>query len=146
MSQSIPFQSGTGEAPLKATNTERGASPEQLPTEVEIPKRRRFSASYKQQILNEAESAPHGGIGEILRREGLTHAHLQMWRTQLRRGSLEGLKVGRKPKSELERENEQLKLKNMKLQSECEKLELIVEYQRKVGLLLGEAKAQEPKS
>ena len=107
--------------------------------EVEAPKRRRtFSASYKRQILDEVDAAAHGQVGVILRREGLTSGNLGAWRAQLRRGTLEDKKRGRKPKTELEREIEDLRLRNAKLEAENEKLELIVEYQKKMAALMSD--------
>jgi transposase-like protein len=55
------------------------------PELVEQPKRRRFTAEYKLEILAEAEActAP-GEIGELLRREGLYTSHLTYWRKQRR--------------------------------------------------------------
>ena len=40
-------------------------------------KRRNFTAAYKHRILEEADRCEqHGGIGELLRREGLYSSHL----------------------------------------------------------------------
>ncbi|MDE2730798.1 MAG: transposase, partial [Bacteroidota bacterium] len=62
------------------------------PTEV-IPraKRRRFSASYKLRILEEADAATASGeVGALLRREGLYSSHLTQWRRQREQGTLLG--------------------------------------------------------
>lgn len=54
-------------------------------------KRRRFTAEYKLRILREADArAATGGIGEMLRREGLYTSHLSSWRRERERGELEG--------------------------------------------------------
>ena len=62
------------------------------PTEV-VPKakRRRFTASYKMRILDEAElcSKP-GEVGALLRREGLYSSHLAQWRKQREYGAFYG--------------------------------------------------------
>src|SRR5215469_4828946 len=44
-------------------------------------KRRTFTAEYKQRILQEADSAAAipGGVGALLRREGLYSSHLVSW-------------------------------------------------------------------
>ena len=46
------------------------------------PKRRSFTAEYKQRILQEAEAAAvtRGGLGALLRREGLYSSLLAYWR------------------------------------------------------------------
>ena len=50
-------------------------------------KRRRFTAEYKRRILREADAlAETGGIGEMLRREGLYTSHLSSWRRERERG------------------------------------------------------------
>ena len=60
--------------------------------EVEVlakPERRHFSAEYKRKILLEVEQAREkGGIGAILRREGLYFSHLRDWREAGERGAL----------------------------------------------------------
>jgi transposase-like protein len=65
-----------------------------LPDPEVVPKaeRRRFSAEYKQHILQEAEACTRPGeVGALLRREGLYSSHLTTWRQQRRRGELQGL-------------------------------------------------------
>ena len=65
--------------------------------------RRRFEASYKLQILDEADRCTEPGqLGELLRREGLYSSHLTTWQKQRDEGALSGLrekKRGRKPKT-----------------------------------------------
>ena len=47
------------------------------------PKRRHFSASYKLRILQQADAcAGSGGVGALLRREGLYYSNLCTWRRQ----------------------------------------------------------------
>ena len=58
----------------------------------EKPTRRRFTASYKLQLLQQADACNKlGDIGRLLRREGLYSSHLTSWRRQRERGSLDGL-------------------------------------------------------
>lgn len=114
------------EGALKAVDTEVVAKPQ----------RRNFPLAYKRSILEAVDAAKHGEIGVILRREGLTYNHLVLWRQQFKRTELEPVKRGRKPKSELERELEQLRLAHAKLESENQKLQLIVEYQKKLASLM----------
>jgi transposase len=62
---------------------EVGAAVPPDPEVVAKAKRRRFTADYKQQILTKADAAAeHGGIGALLRREGLYSSHLTKWRVR----------------------------------------------------------------
>lgn len=100
-------------------------------------KRRRFSPQYKLRILREADAlADTGGIGELLRREGLYSSHLTTWRRERERGELEGLaakKRGRKadPDRALAQENERLVRENARLQRRLTQAEAIIEIQKK---------------
>jgi len=112
------------------------------PEVLEKASRRRFTAKYKLDILEEAEHCEAGQIGALLRREGLYSSHLTTWRRQREAGALEALgprKRGRKPKvrdvqsqrlGELERENERLRQR-------LAQAETIIEVQKKVSTLLG---------
>src|SRR5260370_8724610 len=67
---------------------------------VERPKRRRFSAAYKLDILRQVDACSElGGVGEVLRREGLYSSHLTDWRRERDQGALATIakKRGRKP-------------------------------------------------
>jgi|SRR5699024_1446373 len=90
------------------------------------PKRRRFTAEYKLQILQEYDTAPKGEKGAILRREGLYDSSIQLWRKQRNDGALKNLDRTKNTadsehakqhakekadKAKLERENERLKKK-----------------------------------
>ena len=106
-------------------------------------KRRRFSAEYKLRVLREADAlAEIGGIGELLRREGLYSSHLSAWRRERERGELEGLaakKRGRKadPDRVLAQENERLARENARLEQRLAQAEAIIEIQKKVSSILG---------
>lgn len=107
-----------------------------------VPKaeRRRFSADYKQRILQEAAACTRPGeVGALLRREGLYSSHLTTWRQQRRRGARQGLtpaKRGRKADphaaeiARLQRENERLK-------AQLARAELIIDVQKKLSRMLG---------
>lgn len=104
-------------------------------------KRRIFSASYKKRILAEIEAAAGtGGIGEILRREGIYSSTLTGWRKE-RDAAVESAfsqKRGPEPKrNPLTSENEKLRRQNQRLQEELRKAEIIIEVQKKVAMLLG---------
>src|ERR1035441_10483795 len=63
------------------------------PEVVAKPKRRTYTAEYKQRILQEAEVAAttRGGLGALLRREGLYSSLLAYWRRERAHGILDAL-------------------------------------------------------
>jgi transposase-like protein len=109
---------------------------------MEKAKRRRFAAEFKLRILKEADACGRGGLGALLRREGLYSSHLVEWRRARDAGELAGLTPRKRgPKVQApdplaaklaatEREVARLKAENAKLQ-------LICDVQKKVSLLLG---------
>jgi len=109
----------------------------------ERPVRRRFTAGYKLQLLQQADACRESGdIGRLLRREGLYFSHLTRWRHQRERGSLDGLtpnKRGRKAAkcNPLLPEVERLRKENEQLTNRLKQAQLIIEVQKKVSQLLG---------
>jgi transposase len=126
---------------------EAGATPTSAsrpdPEVVAKAKRRTFTAEYKQRILQEADSAAatSGGVGALLRREGLYSSHLVSWRRERRAGVLEALKPRKRgPRSErnsLAEENQKLRRQVGQLTEKLRKAEIIIEVQKKVAALLG---------
>lgn len=106
-----------------------------------VPKRRTFTADYKKDILEEIDaSAEPGGVGAILRREGLYSSHLTEWRKERDRGVLASLgkKRGRKPsRHPLSDEVEKLRRDNAELKRRLEQAELIIDVQKKLSSMLG---------
>ena len=106
-------------------------------------RRRSFNAQYKLRILREADAlAASGGIGEMLRREGLYSSHLTSWRGERERGELAGLtekKRGRKARADkaLVKENQRLARENARLEKRLAQAETIIDVQKKVATLLG---------
>ena len=102
--------------------------------------RRRFTAEYKQRILQEADACTHAGdIGALLRREGLYSSHLNTWRHQRARGALQGLspaKRGRKADPQAA-EHARLVRETERLKAQLARAELIIDVQKKVSQLLG---------
>jgi len=114
------------------------ASPE-LP---DRPRRRTFTASDKLRILRQVDEAEPGGIGAILRREGLYSSLLTDWRRQRDAGAYEALKaIRRGPKvatnHPLAAEHAQLLRDNKRLALRLQRAEAVIEIQKKVALLLG---------
>jgi transposase-like protein len=104
-------------------------------------KRRTFTAEYKQRILAAADAAAaHGGIGALLRREGLYSSHLVTWRRERRAGILMGLTPrtrGPKPtRSPQDEEIRQLRAANERLTEDLRKAAIVIDVQKKVAALL----------
>ena len=105
-------------------------------------KRRRFKADYKQRILKEVDAAKgSGGIGALLRREGLYSSLLATWRNERDAGALAALapqkrgpKVKRHP---LQDETDKLRRDTARLTEQLRKAEIVIDVQKKVGALLG---------
>ncbi len=123
-----------------------GSDPEVL----ERPQRRRFTAKYKLQVLQQADACTEAGeIGALLRREGLYSSHLSSWRRLRASGALAGLtprKRGRKadPARQQIRRMAELERENQRLRARLAKAEIIIDVQKKVSSLLGIAPNQAP--
>ena len=134
------------EAPRSAgsSKAERvsSASPQEIPDPEVVagPKRRRFTAEYKLRILKEADaSTGGGGIGALLRREGLYSSHLVHWRRQREeaaRTQLKARKRGPKPKLQDPR-LKQVEREKARLERRLKRAETIIEIQKKAAELLG---------
>ena len=109
----------------------------------EKAQRRRFTAAYKLNVLEEAARcrAP-GELGALLRREGLYSSHLAAWRAARRRGELAGLTVRRGPSrrvvNPLVGRVAQLERQLTAATKRAERAEAIVAVQKKVAALLGD--------
>jgi transposase len=107
------------------------------------PKRRTFTAEYKQRILMETEAAAAlpGGVGALLRREGLYSSLLAYWRRKWADGIREALTPRKRgPKSTrnpMEEENQKLRRQNARLAEDLRKAHIIIDVQKKVAALLG---------
>ena len=129
-------------AAAKAVAGSRPVSPPDSEV-VAKPKRRTFTAEYKQRILMEAEAAAAlpGGVGALLRREGLYSSLLAYWRRERADGILEALTPRKRgPKSKrnpMEEENQKLRRQNARLAEDLRKAHIIIDVQKKVAALLG---------
>jgi transposase len=107
------------------------------------PRRRTFTTRDKLRILADIDrAAGTGGIGAILRREGLYSSALSDWRRQRDAGALGALtpiKRGPKPPppNPLAAELATARRDNIRLQQRLERAEAIIDLQKKVAELLG---------
>lgn len=107
------------------------------------PRRRTFTAKDKLRILAEADrAAATGGIGAILRREGLYSSALTSWRRQRDAGAIGGLSPAtRGPKTAepnpLATELTRLQQDHARLTQRLTRAEAIIDIQKKVASLLG---------
>lgn len=132
----------TGSRPVNGTGTDKH---DRTGVDVEVaakPRRRRFTAEYKLRILQEAdELARVGGVGELLRREGLYSSHLAAWRRERDQGGRAALskKRGRKvnPDATASREVRKLSSEVNRLRRRLAQAEAIIEVQKKIAGLLG---------
>ena len=132
------------EGDRSATDGTAGAHPKTRPDPevVAQAKRRRFTGEFKQRILAETDQAKgSGGIGILLRREGLYSSLLATWRREREAGVLQALtpqKRGPKSKRDpFQEETTQLRRENVRLTEQLRKAEIVIDVQKKVAALLG---------
>ena len=107
------------------------------------PRRRTFTVETKLRVLAETDAAADvGGIGAILRREGLYSSILTDWRRLRDSGALGALTPAKRgPKravlNPLTAELARAKRENARLGRRLEHAEAIIEVQKKVAALLG---------
>lgn len=134
---------GTGTTAVLVAAASSSSSVPANPEVVVKATRRRFTVDYKLKILDQADRCQQDGqLGALLRREGLYHSNLQLWRQQREQGILNGLtprQRGRKlnPNSQLLLDNEQLKRQNQRLSKRLQQAEIIIEFQKKLAEALG---------
>jgi transposase-like protein len=117
----------------------RGEAPN--PELAERPRRRRFTAEYKLQILREVDRCTRpGDSGALLRKEGLYTSHLSEWRKQRDAGALAALTRprGRKKPNPLRVENGKLRQRAERAEAELATARRVIEVQGNVSALLGE--------
>ncbi len=119
------------------------------PEVVADARRRTFSLDYKLRILKEAEAVKGaGGIGALLRREGLYSSHLTTWRHEREAGMRQGLTPkSRGPKRKTDSrqdELQQLRREVQRLSEALQRAETIIDVQKKLGSLLGWAPPPDP--
>jgi transposase len=130
----------SGAAAKAGADSEAASRPD--PEVVAKAKRRTYTAEYKR-ILREAEAAAatRGGLGALLRREGLYSSLLTYWRRERAKGVLEALTPQKRgPKSKrnpLGEEVQKLLRQNARLTEDLRKAHIIIDVQKKVAALLG---------
>jgi transposase-like protein len=130
----------TEDAPVSAAPVE----PSDTNSEV-VPqaRRRHFSNANKRRILEAADRCTKPGeIGALMRREGVYSSSLSTWRRQREAADLAALAPQKRgPKADPNRADTvliaQLTRDNLRLQSSLDKAHLVIEVQKKIGLLLG---------
>ena len=106
-------------------------------------RRRQFSKAEKRRILEAADRCTRPGeIGALMRREGVYSSSLSTWRRQRQVADLAALAPQKRgPKADPSRADAlliaQLTRDNLRLQSSLDKAHLVIEVQKKIGLLLG---------
>jgi transposase-like protein len=137
-------------AAAAGAGTEDGRRPTTVPAPAaaspelsDRPRRRTYTVQDKLRILAETDrAADSGGIGAILRREGVYSSTLTDWRRQRDAGAFSALSpVRRGPKmaepNPLEADLAGVRRENARLRRRLEQAEAIIEVQKKVAALLG---------
>ena len=111
--------------------------------DVEKPKRRTYTAAYKLRVLSEVDRATErGGVGAILRREGLYSSLLAVWRRQREAGELAALAPKKRgPKvqqpDERDRRISELERKFVNAETRARRAEAVVDLPNGVSEILG---------
>ncbi len=103
------------------------------------PRRRTFTAEYKEGILDEYDALAHGSVerGALLRREGLYTSHIAEWRKARAAGARDGLAPKPKARRSPEQvELERLRRRNERLEVELARTKTALEITGKVHALL----------
>ena len=103
----------------------------------EVPeraRRRRFTATYKAEILTAYDAAPDGERGALLRREGLYSSHIVAWRRARDAGALAGLAAprGRTRRDPQQEKIARLEAEKLRLEQELAKARFVVDVQAKL--------------
>jgi len=147
-SSPLPLPSSLGEGPglevaRRATVRPGASSKLERPDSEVRPTRRRIDAATKLRILREADHChERGGIGLILRREGIYSSMLLRWRKDRDAITKTHLVKKRGPKTApvnpLAEEVRLLQKALARSEARLKKAELVIELQKKVAKLLGE--------
>jgi transposase len=139
---------GASQGARRATEDAPGSAAPAVPLDtssevVAHARRRQFSKAEKRRILEAADRCTRPGeIGALMRREGVYSSSLSTWRRQREAAELAALAPQKRgPKADPNRADAlliaQLTRDNLRLQSSLDKAHLVIEVQKKIGLLLG---------
>ncbi len=143
MSSIVDLTSAPGSEGARRSTGDSGArGPEGAPDPevTERAKRRRFTAEYKLRILRKADACKgDGDVGALLRREGLYSSQLAAWRRQRDELAKAGLKARKRgPKAKVvDPRVKQLERENARLKRRLERVELMLDIQKKASEMLG---------
>jgi transposase len=140
--------SAASQGARRATGDAAESAPPVVPSDsnsevVPHARRRHFSKADKRRILEAADRCTKPGeIGALMRREGVYSSSLSTWRRQREAADLAALAPQKRgPKIDPNRADTlliaQLTRDNLRLQSSLDKAHLVIEVQKKIGLLLG---------
>jgi len=138
MENSKPIKNFLPDEGAEATESGKKIFPqEKLPEpEVLTRKKRYHTRSYKLEVLNKIDNCTvNGGIGAILRKEGLTSSTVSSWRKQLADGKLEAQTDEVKNAAEKQTILKLLK-ENSKLKRELKKAQIVIDVQKKISQIL----------
>jgi transposase len=112
---------------------------EDLGNEIKVrAESRRFTAKYKQKVLDELKEIEPGEVGGYLRKQGLYSSHITRWRRQAKNGDLRSKKAGRKQTRDYKEEKiGQLTKKVVKLEKDLQVAKTIIDVQKKLAVALG---------
>jgi transposase-like protein len=104
----------------------------------ERARRRRFTATYKAEILAAYDAAPDGGKGALLRRAGLYSSHIVAWRRARDAGAQAALAAprGRRRHDPQQERIDRLEAEKQRLERELAKARFVVDVQAKLHALL----------
>jgi transposase len=139
---------GASQGARRATEDAPGSAAPAVPSDTNsevVPhaRRRHFSKAEKRRILEAADRCTKPGeVGALMRREGVYSSSLSTWRRQREAADLAALAPQKRgPKADPNRADTlliaQLTRDNLRLQSSLDKAHLVIEVQKKIGLLLG---------
>jgi len=112
------------------------------------PKRRTFTKEFKLKFLEEVDRAAPGGVGALLRREGLYSGTLGTWRRDRQEGRLGAVASKKRgPKPDPHRaEVKELQRKLARAEKQIEVANQVIAAQKKLCMLLGLPSAPEDES
>jgi len=128
---------GTDEGAEATESVPKFFPAEKIPEpEVHTRKKKYHTRSFKLEILNKIDNCTvTGGIGAILRKEGLTSSTVSSWRKQLADGKLEAQTDEVKNAAEKQTILKLLK-ENSKLKRELKKAQIVIDVQKKISQIL----------